>query len=32
MPILGYGKYVLVLENEYVNLGRRPHGLMELLW
>ena len=27
MPILGYANYVLVLENEYVNLGRRPHGL-----
>ena len=31
MPILGYANYVLVLENEYVNLGRRPHGLMELV-
>ena len=31
MPILGYANYVLVLENDYVNLGRRPHGLIELV-
>ena len=31
MPILGYANYVLVLENDYVNFGRRPHGLIELV-
>ena len=29
--VLGYANYVLVLENDYVNFGRRPHGLLELV-
>ena len=31
MPMLRYANYVLVLENDYVNLDRRPHGLLELV-
>ena len=30
-PILGYTNYVLVLENDFENFGRRPHGLIELV-
>ena len=31
-PILGFTNYVLVLENDYVNSGSRPHGLIELVF
>ena len=31
MLMLRYANHVLVLENDYVNLGRRPHGLLELV-
>ena len=30
-PTLGYTNYVLVLENDFENFGRRPHGLIELV-